>query len=277
MGKTTGIQWCDSTVNPTMGCDGCELWEEGRRICYAGLDHERKKGRSPGYAPSFDAVTRFPGRMLTAAAWRPLTGLRRLEKPWLDALPRLIFVSDMSDALSQAVSFEYLEDEIINTVESPAGQQHHWLWLTKRSPRMREFSRWLRRPWPANLWVGTSITGQQSLGRIRPLLEVGDERTIRFLSIEPQWEALDLGEWLSRLNWIIQGGQSGKNSPAFDLAWARAMRDACQKVGVRYFLKQLGANVRDGSAVLKLRDRHGGDWNEWPTDLRIRQLPLRLS
>ena len=26
MSIKTKIQWCDSTVNPTMGCDGCELW-----------------------------------------------------------------------------------------------------------------------------------------------------------------------------------------------------------------------------------------------------------
>jgi protein gp37 len=24
--KKTKIQWADSTVNPVMGCDGCELW-----------------------------------------------------------------------------------------------------------------------------------------------------------------------------------------------------------------------------------------------------------
>ena len=24
--KNTNIQWADSTVNPVMGCDGCELW-----------------------------------------------------------------------------------------------------------------------------------------------------------------------------------------------------------------------------------------------------------
>jgi hypothetical protein len=24
--KNTKIQWCDSTINPVMGCDGCELW-----------------------------------------------------------------------------------------------------------------------------------------------------------------------------------------------------------------------------------------------------------
>ena len=24
--RKTNIQWCHSTVNPVMGCDGCELW-----------------------------------------------------------------------------------------------------------------------------------------------------------------------------------------------------------------------------------------------------------
>jgi hypothetical protein len=24
--KDSPIQWCDHTVNPVMGCDGCELW-----------------------------------------------------------------------------------------------------------------------------------------------------------------------------------------------------------------------------------------------------------
>ena len=29
MSAKTKIQWCDSTANPTMGCDGCELWSLG--------------------------------------------------------------------------------------------------------------------------------------------------------------------------------------------------------------------------------------------------------
>src|SRR2546429_9733548 len=30
--KKTKIQWCHSTVNPVMGCDGCELWPGKDRI-----------------------------------------------------------------------------------------------------------------------------------------------------------------------------------------------------------------------------------------------------
>ena len=30
--KITKIQWCDSTVNPVMGCEGCELWPTSRSV-----------------------------------------------------------------------------------------------------------------------------------------------------------------------------------------------------------------------------------------------------
>lgn len=272
----TGIQWCDDTVNPTMGCDGCELWGPQRKSCYAGILHERKRGRHLGFAPSFEQVTRFEGRMAKAARLPDLRDRGRLHKPWLDGSPRLIFVSDMSDALSRAVSFEYLEQEIIDNVTSPEGQRHRWLWLTKRPPRMAEFSAQLLAwgvRWPANLWAGTSITSATMTSRIDALLAVGDESTVRFLSVEPQIEAIDLGAWLPTIDWVIQGGESGEDARPFDLAWARTLRDACRRAKVPYFLKQLGtAPMLDGQP-LRLRNRHGGDWAEWPEDLRVRQVP----
>src|SRR5437667_10775831 len=30
--KITEIQWCHSTVNPVMGCDGCELWPKNAQF-----------------------------------------------------------------------------------------------------------------------------------------------------------------------------------------------------------------------------------------------------
>ena len=157
MSIKTKIQWCDSTANPTMGCDGCELWGPQRRTCYAGLLHTRFGGVTPGYAPSFAEVTLFPGRMEEAARWSDLTGKKRREKPWLDGLPRLVFISDMSDALCSVVPFEFLRDEIIQNVGSDHGRRHRWMWLTKRPERMAEFFKRLKKQgvrWPDNLWVG---------------------------------------------------------------------------------------------------------------------------
>lgn len=276
MTLSSGIQWCDDTVNPTMGCDGCELWqpELGIKTCYAGADHERRAGH-PGYAPSFSRVSLFPGRTANIARARDLSGTSRLLKPWLNGLPRLIFVSDMSDALSKDVPFAYLESEIVIPAMSVQGRLHRWLWLTKRPSRMAQFSSWLRErriPWPRNLWAGTSITGAR-LDRLEHLLQVGDEHTVRFISVEPQAQTIEIEPWLNRLDWVIQGGQSGRAARPFDVEWARHMRDACARAGIAYFLKQLGRRpVQKGRAV-KLRDPHGGDWVEWDEDLRVRQVP----
>ena len=274
MTQKTAIQWCDSTENPTMGCDGCELWNEHRRTCYAGVLHRRFGANSSGYAPMFEQVTLFPGRMHRASRWSDLSGKDRADKPWLNGMPRLIFVSDMSDALSGRVEFGYLRDEVIQNVVSDQGRRHCWLWLTKRPQRMAEFSNWLGTRWPSNLWIATSITTQNSVSRFRHLLDVGDETTVRFLSVEPQWEAINLEQWLPRIDWVIQGGESGAGAHPFHQEWAESMISQCGASGVPYFLKQLGSKIFRAGHPIQLDHSHGGNWDEWPEHLRVRQFPI---
>jgi protein gp37 len=278
MSIDTPIHYADCTCNPIMGCDGCELWNTARHTCYAGVQHEIFGGVRLGYSPTFAMITFWPGRMAQAARLPSLTGLRRSEKPWLDGLPRLIFVSDMGDALCDSVPFDYLRMEIINNVASMHGGRHRWLWLTKRPRRMAEFSVWLESqgmPWPTNLWAGTTITAQDKTSRIDELLGVGTAETVHFLSVEPQLEPLDLHAWLPRLGWIVQGGESGRQPRNFDIAWAWDMQHACAQAGVPYFLKQLGAYTFHGDDRIRLRDAHGGDWSEWPDNVpRLRQMPV---
>ena len=52
MAETTGIQWVDGTVNPTMGCDGCELWNTRTKKCYAGKLHQLRGGNQVTHRPS---------------------------------------------------------------------------------------------------------------------------------------------------------------------------------------------------------------------------------
>jgi len=192
----------------------------------------------------------------------------------------MYFVSDMSDSLSKAVDFEFLEAEIIDNTTSAAGERHAWLWLTKQPGRMKEFSRWLEKReigWPPNLWVGTSVTTMQTTWRVDELLQVGDEKSIRFLSIEPQWQDLDLGKWLQKLDWIIQGGESGTGAVSFPYEWARRLRDDCAAAGTPYFLKQVGPKPTEGGHPVEIGDSHGGNWAEWPEDLRVRQVPERTG
>ncbi len=280
MSDKTKIQYCDSTCNPTAGCEGCELWTEDQRTCYAGAQHEQFGPYRRGYSPTFDKITYWSGRMAKTARLRDLRGQSREAKPWLDGLPRLIFISDMGDALCEEVPFGYLRTEIMYNVVSPHGRRHGWLWLTKRPHRMAMFSDWLKDSgfeWPGNLWAGRSVTTVKTTGRIDHLLKVGNEDTIRYLSLEPQWEPIDLRPWLPQLNWIIQGGESGGNqAKPFQVEWAREMRQHCADAGVPYFLKQLGCNVLDGEQQVTLKDNHGGNWDEWPADLRVREMPVPM-
>jgi len=276
MVETTGIQWCDSTVNPTGGCDGCELEHGKVRRCYAARLVERFGKSNPGLPRVFTELVTFPGRMAQAAAWPDLTGQTRRNKPWLDNQPRLIFVSDMSDALCDAFTFDYLQAEIVATAASELGQRHWWAWLTKRPARMAEFSAWLGQrgaAWPANLWAGTTITTQAVTSRLDSLLQVGSDDTVHFVSVEPTWESVDLRPWLPRLAWVIHGGESGRGAQPFDVQWARHLLEQCRQFQVPYFLKQLGKCPADNGRALHLNDAKGGDWNEWEADLRVREMP----
>jgi len=248
MGISTKIQWCDSTCNPTMGCDGCELWDAktGDFSCYAGTLHRRYGATAKGFSPTFDQVTLWPGRMEIASKWADLTGCVRPVKPWLDGMPRLIFVSDMSDALSSGVDFDFLFREVFENVTSDNGARHKWLWLTKRPDRMASFSVYMRQrglEWPENLWAGTSITNQKSVRRLSGLSRVGNDRTVRFVSLEPQRERVNLQGALGGVGWLIQGGESGTSSHSFEMGWISETLDACREQNVAYFLKQLGSHV----------------------------------
>ena len=102
-------------------------------------------------------------------------------------------------------------------------------------------------------------------------------KTIRFLSVEPQIEPLNLAPWLRRLDWIIQGGESGRTARPFHIEWAKSLRDHCRENGVPYFLKQLGSVVYRRDKRADFADAHAGDWSEWPKELRVREFPVYLN
>lgn len=294
MGKTTPIEWCDSSVNPVMGCDGCELWVPGKvEHCYAGSLHKIRAGR-PGYADQFEVPKLFPGRMAVAAAWN--TTPDRTDKPWLHG-PRKIFISDMGDALSRDVPLEYLRDEVIGTVTSENGRRHHWLWPTKQPQRMVKLAEMIG-GWPENLWAMTSVTSAEQFGRVRHLLRVPAK--VRGVSYEPALGPVDFessgafgctcieepgrcsgtcpfyrnaADKTKRIDWIIIGGESGPGARPFDLAWARSVVEQCRDAGVAVFVKQLGTNPQSRGVSLGRVPGKGGGLDCIPQDLRVREFP----
>ncbi|MES2789255.1 MAG: DUF5131 family protein [Planctomycetota bacterium] len=224
-----------------------------------------------GYAPTFETITHFPGRTKVASHLSDLFGTERIDKPWLDGLPRLIFVSDMGDAFSSKEDFAFLRSEMA-AFQIPEGQRNLWLWLTKRPDVMRQFTDSIG-GFPANVCAMTTVTSAKTLSRVDALREV--KATVRGLSLEPLWEPLAEKIDLAGIDWVIVGGESGAqaNVEPFPLEWAEDLRDRCREEGVAFFMKQLGRRPTNDGADLKLRHHHGGDWNEWPEGLRIREMP----
>ena len=117
------------------------------------------------------------------------------------------------------------------------------------------------------VWIGVSIEGDRYAFRARHLADV--PAAVRFLSCEPllgPLPSLDVGG----VDWVIAGGESGKHARPMDLEWVRDLRDRCSAAGVAFFVKQLGTAWAIEEGVGRT---HGGDWDEWPEDLRVRVMP----
>lgn len=108
---------------------------------------------------------------------------------------------------------------------------------------------------------------------------------------------------LNGLHWVILGGESGAKARPFHVDWARSIVNQCQAARVPVHVKQLGAQPRGWCASLvhcepadredvycdfyeaheqgapcpgrcaAMVDKAGGDWDEWPEDLRVREWP----
>ena len=271
------------SLHGATAAEAAELAIKKSVTCYAAKQHLNRganitkptKEPRKGHAPIFESVTQFHGRVLDAAKASDLLGRSNATAPWKDDLPRMIFVSDMGDAFSAERDFKFLKEDTMPAILSPEGKQHLWLWLTKQPERMAKFSEQIE-GFPENVCAMTTVTSNapESLARIDHLRKV--KASIRGLSIEPLWnrldpEALDLKD----IDWVILGGESGSGSSTtpFEIEWAEELREHCRSKGVAFFLKQLGRlPMRDGKP-LKLKDKHGGDWEEWDEELRVREFP----
>ena len=154
--------------------------------------------------------------------------------------------------------------------------------------------------WPLpNVWLGVSVENQRFADERIPLL-AETFAAIRFLSCEPllgpvyiDFDDIANRSWDGRrIDWCIIGAESGKDARTFCVRWAASLMRQCFAAGVCRFLKQLGARpvVTDltgwrcaaevapdlSGYALKLRDRHGGDPDEWPHELRVREFPDEL-
>jgi hypothetical protein len=107
---------------------------------------------------------------------------------------------------------------------------------------------------------------------------------VRFLSCEPLLEDVSDVD-LTGIDWVIIGGESGAGSRGFDLAWARKLEAHCKESAVAAFVKQLGSHPLENGMLYQIkqkqlngkRDAHGTALENFPPDLRVRNLPGEAS
>lgn len=226
MSRDTGIEWTETTWNPTTGCDrvspGCDN-------CYALTLAKRLKAMgSDKYQQDGDPRTSGPGFKLTLHP-----EALNLPKSWRQ--PRLVFVDSMSDLFHPEVPIEFIRQVFGVMTET---SQHTYQILTKRSQRLRKLASDLK--WPSNVWMGVSVETDKYRFRIDHLRDV--PASVRFLSLEPLLGPLTNID-LTGIHWVIVGGESGPNARPMDPGWVEDIRDQCLDVGVSFFFKQWGGRT----------------------------------
>ncbi len=229
----TKIEWTDRTWNPVTGCTKVS---QGCKNCYAERLYERFNGPH-----SFKKVLTHPERLQQPLKWKQ---------------PSKIFVNSMSDLFHEDVPF-YFIDHVFMTMA--LCNQHIFQILTKRPERMIEY--FSNHPAEIlkpgflplkNVWLGVSVEDQATANeRIPLLLQV--PASIRFLSCEPLLGQIWLRsvieqnygkdiytDYLTGINWVIVGGESGPKARPMHPDWARSIRDQCKEAGVPFFFKQWG-------------------------------------
>lgn len=197
-----------------------------------------------------------------------------------------VFCGSMCDVMEDRRELDPWRERLYPLIqETPALD---WLLLTKRPQNFHRFfpQAWRTHAQP-NVWGLTTVESADYGWRIDALLDM--PFVIRGLSVEPLLGPLDLTPWFKRggLHWVIIGGESGPGSRPFDMEWARSLVRQCREAGVACFVKQLGAlpvmpGVQEGKLHpriplgfqrVRLTDAKGGDIDEFPAELRVRQVP----
>jgi protein gp37 len=243
MSDNSGIEWTETTWNPTTGCDrisaGCDN-------CYALTLAKRLKAMgSAKYQADGDPRTSGPGFGVTVhndALDAPLHWRKR----------RTVFVNSMSDLFHAKVPTSFVQRVFEVMAATP---QHTYQVLTKRARRLARLAPTME--WPANVWMGVSVENSDVLHRVDELRTV--PAAVRFLSCEPLLGPLDRLD-LDGIGWVIVGGESGPHARPVAAEWITNIRDACNDHEVPFFFKQWGGFTPKANG----RDLDGRTWDEYP-------------
>lgn len=297
--QKTKIEWTDMSWNPVRARNTrskdrrtgtfCTRISPGCKNCYASTIN-RRFGTGDEYEVPNLAHHEF------------FLSDKILAEPVQRKKPARIFVGDMFDLFHEQIPVGFIAEVLRVALKTP---RHTFQFLTKRAERMRVLVNNAQEHWGVtfgdHMHFGVSVEDQKrALERIPRLQET--RAAVRFLSVEPQLEHIDLGHdtpevgWISYLrgfdgcdpiipgiDWVICGGESGPGARPFNLAWAESLLAQCRDADVPYFFKQMGSRPyasKDSPSFSfntlvfpsMRKDRmKGGDPEDWPEHLRVRE------
>lgn len=300
--KQTGIEYVDSSWNPIRGCkwksDGCtNCWAE--RIAGGFSIKQQKKpkdvedhrfGPRPGIMSSIAKLdpkgqARWTGNVQWVGEkfWEPLEWQEKGES-------RRIYVCSMSDPFYPKISHEW-RDAVFGLISLCA--EHTFIVQTKYAAQMRQYFTtpgvWRRIEksarlsykefWKekcpskghlhgplANTWLGVSVENQETADERIPILQ-DTPAALRYVDAQPLLGELTLEKYLGddKVDWVIAGGESGRNGRPCNPAWIRKLQHECYEHQIAFFMNQWGAWMPVTQEELKEHGaEEGKDLYIWP-------------
>lgn len=231
------IEWTQVTWNPVTGCtkisDGC-------KNCYAEAFSYRLQGMGVEKYKDGFKVRLHPDTINDPFKWKK---------------SRVVFVNSMGDLFHNEVPESFIV-KVFNVMKD--NPQHIFQVLTKRAERLEELNNRGILDWADNIWMGVTVENEEVLNRIDNLTKTGAK--IKFLSCEPLLGSLKNMN-LEGINWVITGGESGRNSRPMEKEWVEEIRENCIKTETAFFFKQWGGfNKKKNGRILD-----GKIWEQMPS------------
>lgn len=303
MADVSKIQWTDSTFNPWEGCTkigpGCDH-------CYAEARNHRFGGGNWG--PGAPRRRTSEQNWRQPVKWNKEADAFFAEH----GHRRRVFCASLADVFDNEVDPRWRADLfrlIYNTPEldwllltKRIGNAAAMIEQAITTAHLRTIGA-IPWPWP-NVWLGATIVNQDEAERDVAKLQ-DTPAAVHFISAEPLLGPLKLvslaraekssreydaytffdncltgfrahkaGGWhVDPIDWVIVGGESGHGAREHHIEYTTDIVRQCQHEGVAVFVKQLGSKPVAGINGVQLVHPKGGDWDEWPESLRVREFP----
>lgn len=229
----SSIEWTELTWNPVTGCSKVSA---GCKFCYAEVMSRRLKAMGlEKYKDGFNKVRIHQTTLADPYEWKG---------------SKMVFVNSMSDLFHPDVPDHFIMD-VFKVMNDNVG--HVFQVLTKRPERVLEMNDKLT--WSKNIWFGTSVEDERVLDRVDLLRLIS--ASVKFISCEPLIGPLS-GINLSNIDWVIVGGESGRNPRPMKKEWVLDIKNQCKIYGSAFFFKQWGGtNKKKAGRLLEGRTYDG--------------------